>query len=149
MISHIFSKRILLFLILILSLSATLGSLYFSEIRYFIPCKLCWYQRIAMYPIVIISLMGVLFRKHPREAAISLLPLAVIGIAISSFHVILQYNLFNIDPSSCGDSLCVINYVNYLGFITIPIMSWSVFFLIIILSLSAVIKNRKVRFSPN
>ena len=70
------------------ALAATLGSLYLSDIVHLIPCKLCWYQRIAMYPIALIALMAA-WRKD-GAARIYIVALAVIGAGVSIWHRSLQ-----------------------------------------------------------
>ena len=67
---------------------ATLGSLYFSEIRGFIPCELCWYQRILMYPLALI--LGISTFQNDSSAKKFVLPMAIIGWFISFYHYLLQ-----------------------------------------------------------
>ncbi|WP_246828768.1 disulfide oxidoreductase [Nosocomiicoccus sp. HMSC067E10] len=128
------NKKLLMQLIFIVSLIATLGSLYFSEIRNYIPCELCWYQRILMYPLTIISLIAII--KNDIKANIYILSMSVFGFLIGIYHYSLQklpaiQDGFN----ACSDNTCTVTYVNYLGFITIPFMSLTAFFIIIILSI--------------
>ena len=136
-----FFNRKKLFLLFLISLIATLGSLYFSEIKYFTPCKLCWYQRISMYPIVIISLVGFLFNK--KDVFMYILPLASVGILISSLHVILQKNWLAAAGKACSDNLCAISYVNYFGFFSIPTLAWIAFFMIIVLCFMLAFRQNK------
>ncbi|EGA90693.1 BdbC [Planococcus donghaensis MPA1U2] len=70
------------------SLIATLGSLYFSEIRGFIPCDLCWIQQIFMYPLVLV--LGIATFRNDVKAAIYVLPLSLIGGTISILHYLQQ-----------------------------------------------------------
>ena len=60
------------------------GSLYFSEVADFMPCTLCWYQRIAMYPLVL--LLGIAAFRRDRAIRLYVVPLAVVGAAISIYH---------------------------------------------------------------
>lgn len=123
-----------LIFIFTISLIATLGSLYFSEVRGFTPCTFCWYQRILMYPIVLISAIG-LFEKNAK-IALTTAVFAVIGGSISIYHYSLQKLSFLQDSApACGDVPCTGQYVNYLGFITIPFMALVAFVLIFITSL--------------
>jgi len=114
----------------LLAATATLGSLFFSEVMEIQPCVLCWYQRIFMYPLVVIFLVGLfpLDRSVVRYA----LPIAVIGWGISVYHYLLYsgYIPENMQPCSQGVSCTEIN-LELLGFITIPMLS--------ILSYSAII----------
>ncbi|HEX2047961.1 MAG TPA: disulfide bond formation protein B [Acidimicrobiales bacterium] len=70
------------------ALVATLGSLYLSEVANFVPCRLCWYQRIAMYPLV--PVLAVAVRRHDYGARFYALPLAAIGGGIAAYHVLVE-----------------------------------------------------------
>ncbi|WP_422122686.1 disulfide oxidoreductase [Planococcus sp. X10-3] len=111
------------------ALIATVGSLYFSEVRGYIPCELCWIQRIFMYPLVII--VGVAyFQKNARIATTSLI-ISAIGGAISLYHYGIQKLAFLSDSApSCGLVPCTSQYINYFGFITIPFLALVAFVLI-------------------
>lgn len=113
----------------VVSLIATLGSLYFSQVRGFIPCELCWVQRIFMYPLVII--IGIAYvQKNPR-IAMTTLALSVVGGAVSLYHYGIQKLQFLSDSApSCGQVPCTGEYINYLGFITIPFLALVAFALI-------------------
>lgn len=104
------------------------GSLYFSDIAGFAPCRLCWYQRIFMFPQVII--LGIAMLKNDYSVKKYLIPLSLIGAAIALYQFLLQ--LFpNALPSCAGDGAsCATKYINYLGFINIPFMSLTAFLLI-------------------
>lgn len=108
------------------ALLATLGSLYFSEIAKFPPCVLCWYQRTMMYPLAIILAVGIL-RKN-RELPLYVLPLSLIGMAIGIYHNLLYYNIIpeSIAPCQTGIS-CTSKFIEWAGFITIPLLSLSAF----------------------
>lgn len=112
----------------IVALTATLGSLYYSEIAGFIPCRLCWYQRILMYPLVSITLVGALRRDDFLPGYV--LPLSILGMLVSGYHSLLEKGVFP-PPAVCSaDVPCTISYVNYLGFITIAVMAFTAFTLI-------------------
>lgn len=114
------------------ALIATLGSLYFSEIMNYEPCKLCWIQRIFMYPLVIIYGLALLKRNH--QLALSGLILSGIGMCIAIYHYGLQKLPVLQDTGGfCGDVPCTLQYVNYFGFITIPFLSATAFTIITIL----------------
>ncbi|HSP29135.1 MAG TPA: disulfide bond formation protein B [Ilumatobacteraceae bacterium] len=73
----------------LVALGATVGSLYFSEVANFNPCRLCWFQRIAMYPLAVILLVGGLRKdNNVRWYAV---PLAAIGAAISAWHSLIEW----------------------------------------------------------
>ena len=123
-----------LIFIAVVSLVATLGSLYFSDIRGFYPCTLCWYQRIFMYPIVLIAGIG-LFQKNSKIALTTAI-FSIVGGSISLYHYGIQKLSFLQDSApSCGTVPCTGQYVNYLGFITIPFLALIAFLLIAITSM--------------
>jgi disulfide bond formation protein DsbB len=82
----------------LVALGATLGSLYFSEVENFNPCRLCWFQRIAMYPLSVILLVGGL-RKDPNVRWYAA-PLAAIGVAISGWHSLIEWQP-SLDNGAC------------------------------------------------
>ncbi|MBB4825259.1 disulfide bond formation protein DsbB [Sporosarcina luteola] len=101
---------------------AMAGSLFYSEQMEFIPCTLCWYQRILMYPLVI--LLGIAFYRNDRGIYKYVLPLSVIGMVTSSYHYALQKIPSLQEFSVCTSGVpCSGQYVNYFGFITIPFMA--------------------------
>jgi disulfide bond formation protein DsbB len=114
------------FAVWLVSLLATLGSLFFSEVMLLPPCVLCWYQRIAMYPIIVISSVGLMARD--RRVASYLWPLVLAGLAVAVYHNLLYYHLIpeSITPCSKGVS-CTDRQIEWLGFITIPLLSLSAF----------------------
>jgi disulfide bond formation protein DsbB len=123
-----------LLLIFTTALVATLGSLYFSEVRGYEPCTLCWYQRILMYPIVLISGIA-LFQKNARIALTTGI-FAIVGGSISLYHYGIQKITFLGESApSCGIVSCTGEYINYLGFITIPFLALVAFIIISITSL--------------
>lgn len=123
-----------LILIWTVSLVATLGSLYFSVVKGYEPCTLCWYQRILMYPIVLISGIA-LFQKNVK-IALTTAVFSIIGGSISIYHYGLQKISFLGDSApTCGNVSCTGQYINYLGFITIPFLALTAFLIILITSL--------------
>ncbi|MDF2721971.1 MAG: thiol-disulfide oxidoreductase-like protein [Paenibacillus sp.] len=111
------------------SLVAVCGSLYFSEIAGFVPCSLCWYQRIFMYPLVF--LLGKACYTNDRRQIGYVLPLSIIGGCISLYHVAEQKipGMARILPCTSGVP-CNTDYINWLGFITIPMLALVAFALI-------------------
>lgn len=111
-----------------IALIATLGSLYFSEGLGLEPCKLCWFQRIAMYPLVVV--LGVALLRRDASVWKTALPLAVIGATVSAYHVAVQF-LPEIEVTQCSASApCSLRYFQTFGFVTIPVMAGSAFLLI-------------------
>jgi disulfide bond formation protein DsbB len=108
------------------ALVATGGSLYFSEVMHFPPCALCWYQRIMMYPLVLILAAGILLRD-PR-LRVYVLPVSGLGLLIALYHNLLTYNVIptEIVPCSAGVS-CLTRWINWFGFVTIPLLSLTAF----------------------
>ncbi|MDR7000640.1 disulfide oxidoreductase [Neobacillus niacini] len=110
---------------------ATIGSLYFSEVRHFIPCTLCWYQRIFMYPLVII--LGIAVYRNDLTIYRYVLPLSIIGMLISGYHTVLQKIPYLQQFEMCTTGVpCSKDYLNWLGFITIPMMAFVAFTIITI-----------------
>lgn len=117
----------------LVSLVATLGSLYFSEVRGYEPCELCWYQRILMYPIVLISLVAYL-QKNAR-IAVTTAVFSCIGGTISLYHYGIQkLDFLSQHAPACGRVPCTGQYINWFGFITIPFLALVAFILIAITS---------------
>lgn len=109
---------------------ATAGSLFFSEVMKFEPCTLCWYQRILMYPLVIIIGIGIM-RKDYRITPY-IFGLAIPGACFSLYHIGVQKIASLEHLSACGRIPCTIDYLNWLGFITIPMLCLIAFLLIIL-----------------
>jgi disulfide bond formation protein DsbB len=115
------------------ALAAMLGSLYYSQIVGFTPCTLCWYERIAMYPLAVITLVGIL--RQDDRLPDYVLPLSLGGMGLSTYHYLLQLGVFA-HPGVCAVGVpCNARYVNYFGFVTIPLMAL-VAFLIITVSMA-------------
>ncbi|TRY26297.1 disulfide bond formation protein B [Brevibacillus sp. LEMMJ03] len=116
----------------VVSLIATAGSLFFSEVMKYIPCELCWFQRIFMYPLVI--LLGVAAAKKDYHMSSYALILSVIGGCISLYHYLIQkVPALNDLGTACGIIPCNTDYINWLGFITIPFLALVAFIMIAVL----------------
>ncbi|MDA5108584.1 MULTISPECIES: disulfide oxidoreductase [Brevibacillus] len=116
----------------VVSLIATAGSLFFSEVMKYIPCELCWFQRIFMYPLVI--LLGVAAAKKDYRMSSYALILSVIGGCISLYHYLIQkVPALNDLGTACGIIPCNTDYINWLGFITIPFLALVAFIMIAVL----------------
>ena len=122
----------------ITSIIATLGSLYFSEVMHFIPCTLCWFQRILMYPLSILLGVGVYYQD--RKVYRYVLPLSIIGMFVSLYQYSLQKLPFMEQFEACTSGVpCSGQYINWLGFITIPLLA---FFAFTIITISLIILKR-------
>ncbi len=131
--TQFFGKNAILFSFVI-ALIATLGSLFYSEIAGFEPCKLCWFQRIFMYPQVI--LLGIaLWKKKGALAIYSSITLSSVGAVVAGYHYLLQIGIAPELPcAAVGYSVaCSQRFVLNFGYITIPIMALTTFTLIAIL----------------
>lgn len=106
----------------LVSLIATVGSLYFGEVLKYPPCTLCWYQRICMYPLVII--LGSALWNDESSFYKTALPLSTIGLLIAAYHNLLYYGIIpdSITPCNQGVS-CTSKQIEIFGFLTIPLMS--------------------------
>jgi disulfide bond formation protein DsbB len=126
----------LVFVAWLVACVSTLGSLFFSEVMHFPPCVLCWYQRICMYPLVLILPAG-LFpfdRKLLRYAG----PLALLGLLTAIFHLLLVAGYIPESIKPCFQGVpCSEVQVQWFGFVTIPLLSGLSFLLIIALLILA------------
>ncbi len=137
------SFNIVFFCFLIASI-ASLGSLFFSEVMKFVPCSMCWYQRIFMYPLVFIFLINIMY---PDKKVIKYsLPLVLIGLIISIYHNLLMWDIIPETIVPCVSGVpCSTVYINWFNFITIPLLSLSAYssIFILLLILKRKFKNEK------
>ena len=131
----------LLFFAWLVATIATVGSLFFSEVMMFPPCVMCWYQRICMYPLVVILLVGL----FPLDTNVTryAMPLTLIGLFFAIYHNLLYYKILpeSVQPCSQGVS-CTSDYINWFGFITIQLLSLVAFVMVLIL---LIMFKRKVK----
>lgn len=126
----------------VVALTATLGSLYFSEIMMFTPCKLCWYQRILMYPLVII--LGIAAVRKERHMYLYVLPMSIWGWGISLYHYLMQKtDWFKTGAAACGPVPCDLDYIDWFGFVTIPFLALVAFALITVLQILMWVAEKK------
>jgi disulfide bond formation protein DsbB len=118
----------------IIALVTTLGSLYYSEVAGYPPCTLCWYQRIAIYPQVIV--LGVAWVRRDRTVWLTAVPLAVVGAIISVWHIVIERNPALAGPCDPSNP-CTIKWVEEFGFLTVPTMALIAGLAIIALTLLA------------
>ena len=135
-------SRLFLFLAWEVAMIATLGSLYFSEIRGFIPCDLCWFQRIFMYPLTLI--LGIATFQNDHSIKKIVFPMAIIGGSISVMHYLEQKipGFGGIKPCVSGVP-CNAEYINWFGFVTIPFLAFTAFSLITIFMIFAHVYSKK------
>lgn len=116
------------------SIVSMLGSLYFSEIAHYPPCVFCWYQRIAMYPLTVILAVGIINRDKLIHRYV--LPLSITGLAIAIYHNLLYYKILPESAAPCLAGVsCTTKFIEWFGFITIPLLSGLSFLAITILLL--------------
>ncbi len=109
-----------------IALLSVVGSLFFSEVMLLPPCVLCWYQRIAVYPLVLIIGTGILLRDSRVKAYA--LPLCLVGLVISIYHNLLYYGFIPESITPCAEGVpCNAVQIEWLGFITIPLMGLGAF----------------------
>jgi disulfide bond formation protein DsbB len=115
---------------------ATGGSLFYSQIANFQPCELCWFQRICMYPLSILTLL--MAWQNDNRAARYLLPLPVVGACVSIYHMLIQYGAIS-EPKACTASAiggCATNWIANrpdatFGYLSIPTLALTAFLLLI------------------
>jgi disulfide bond formation protein DsbB len=120
-----------LWLAFLVAAVATGGSLYFSEIAGYVPCELCWFQRICMYPLSIVTLLAALAGDH--RAARYLLPLPAVGGGISVYHLLVEHGVVH-ETQACRLSApggCATRWIEELGYVTIPTLALTGFALLL------------------
>ncbi|WP_026692589.1 disulfide oxidoreductase [Peribacillus kribbensis] len=123
---------------------AMLGSLFFSEVMKYIPCTLCWYQRILMYPLVFI--LGMAVYQRDTNVYRYVLPLSSLGMIVSVYHYTVQKIPFMKEFQVCSSGVpCSGQYINWLGFMTIPFLALLAF---TIITICMIIIRRKTSKLP-
>lgn len=114
-----------------ITIMAMFGSLFFSEVLKVIPCELCWYQRILMYPLTLI--LGMIYIKKEYNHVVYVLPFCILGMLVAGYHYAIQkLSLFYEINTACGRVSCTEDYMNLFNFITIPLLSFISFVLVLI-----------------
>ncbi len=127
-------KKYALHIVFVVSFIAMVGSLSYSDILGYTPCLMCWYQRIAMYPVVLISFVALVIKD--KRVLMYVLCLSIIGAGFALYHYLLQLGLFPAPCTTSGYSVsCAEKFVLRLGYITIPMMALSAFVLNTIVAL--------------
>ena len=112
---------------------ATGGSLFYSQIEGFIPCEFCWFQRVLMYPLSILTLL--IAARGDNRAARYLLPLPIVGAGTSIYHMLIERDVIH-EPKACSIKVpggCGINWISNhsFGYLTIPTLALTAFLLLI------------------
>ncbi|MDP1529135.1 MAG: disulfide bond formation protein B [Rhodoferax sp.] len=132
----------LVFAAWLVAASATLGALFMSEVMGFAPCVLCWWQRIFMFPLVLILALGLF--PFDRTVLRYALPLAVGGLLVAGFHVLLTMGIIPETLAPCREGIpCKTLQVAWFGFVTIPLLSFFAFLVITLLLVAAHLKTSK------
>lgn len=125
-----------LYIALLAAWIAMLGSLYFSEVAHYIPCTLCWYQRILMYPLTLLIAIGLL--RRDENTPLLVLPFSVLGIGVSTYHVLLEKTDWFSGAATCQVGVpCTVIWINWFGFLTIPFLALIAFLLITVMMVVA------------
>ena len=110
--------------------TCALGSLYFSEIVHYKPCKMCWYQRTMMYPLAVILIIAAI--KKDKGIWRYATPLAAIGITVSTYHWFLE-RFPNLDAGVCDVEVpCEFVWFEHFGFVTLPFMALTGFLAVLV-----------------
>jgi disulfide bond formation protein DsbB len=110
----------------IIATASTLGALFFGEVMKLPPCSLCWYQRIFMFPLVLVLPFGLL--PFDRKVIRSVLPLAGVGLVLATVHVLLVEGIIPERIAPCRQGVpCSETVIEWFGFLTIPLLSWLAF----------------------
>ena len=130
-----------LWIICMITTGAMVGSLYFSEKVGFAPCKLCWYQRIGIFSIAIISFVAAL--RNDKNIARYTIVLAPIGLVVSTYHYLLEW-FPTLETNVCSlDVPCTAVWFRELGFVTLCFMAGCAFITVIAVSL-AIMREEKI-----
>ena len=134
-----------LWLAFLVAAVATAGSLYFSEVANYVPCRLCWFQRIAMYPLAVILLIAAI--RRDRAIRWYAMPLAAVGACVSIYHYLVEWH-----PRLEGDvcdptNPCSLVWFREFGFVTLPFMALCGFAAII--ALLAPSRGRELEGRPD
>jgi disulfide bond formation protein DsbB len=106
------------------------GSLFLSEIAGFVPCDLCWFQRICLYPLSILTLLAAL--RGDYRVVTYFLPFPLVGSCVSIYHLLIENKVIS-EPSACriGGAGCAVKWINEFGYVTIPTLALTAFLLLI------------------
>ena len=136
------SRWTLVFLAWLTATLATLGALFISEVMVLAPCVLCWYQRIFMFPLLVILALG-LFPFDPKVVRYAL-PLATLGMLVAGFHLLLVAGYIPETLTPCRQGIpCSTVQIEWFGFVTIPLLSFLAFLVINALLLASTLRSPK------
>lgn len=132
----------LLFFCWLIATVSTLAALFLGEVMGYMPCVLCWYQRIFMFPLVFVLAAG-LFPLDPRVVRYAL-PLALAGLGTAVFHLLVQHGIIPESITPCTQGVpCSQVAVEWFGFLTIPLLAVAAFLAMVILLIATYFKASK------
>lgn len=116
-------KNIFLYLAWVGTIISLVGSLYASEALGWVPCKLCWYQRILMYPLVLILPVGII--NKDKNSAYYVLPFSLLGMVVAGYQYLLQIGIIPESLAPCVTGIsCTTRYINLFGFVSLALLSF-------------------------
>jgi len=122
--------------------ASTLGALFFGEVMNLPTCVLCWYQRIFMFPLVLVLPIGMF--PFDRKVVRYALPLAALGWLVAAFHVLLVAGVIPEDIRPCTQGVpCSEQVIEWFGFVTIPLLSLAAFSAVMALLVLAYLRDSK------
>lgn len=135
-------KKIALYIAWIQSVLATAGSLYLSQVLHWTPCVLCWFQRIFMYPLILI--IGVCIGRDIDDVEYLVWPMTAFGLLISLYHNLLMYHVISESLAPCSKTgvSCTLPYHFFYGFLTVPLLAF-IAFMVITISMFVVHRSKK------
>jgi disulfide bond formation protein DsbB len=129
-----------MYIALVAAWVAMCGSLYFSEVRGYVPCVLCWYQRILMYPLAGFIAIGLL--RRDSNLPYYVLPFSVFGLGMSTYHYLLEKTDLFAESAVCAQGVsCTTQWINWFGFVTIPFLALIGFLIITLMSVIALLNG--------
>lgn len=132
----------LVFAAWLIATASTLGALFFGEVMKLPPCSLCWYQRIFMFPLALVLPFGLF--PFDRNVVRSVLPLAGVGLALATAHVLLVEGIIPESVAPCRQGVpCSETVAEWFGFVTIPLLSLMAFATITVLLILAFLRSSK------
>lgn len=128
----------LIFICWLIAMSALFGSLFFSEVMGLKPCVLCWWQRVFIYPLAVLFLVGLFSQDNKVDPSVVryTFPLAVIGLGFAIYHYLVYSGFIPESLQPCSEDLsCAEINLELMGFVTIPMLSIFAYSAIILLLL--------------
>ena len=124
-----FIKDYAIYLAWVIALIGLFCSLFFGEILHHEPCRLCWYQRVCLFPLVI--LLGIAAYREDSRIIIYALPLTILGAFLAFYQLLGTFVPSLSSPKLCGSEVdCSENMVELFGFLSFPLVSFIGFLLI-------------------